>query len=56
MDCVKKFIVELTLVPSVPDIVTNFQVFEDDKHILNFLTISRVFEAQVIDKGEQQEA
>ena len=55
MDCVKKFTVELTLVPSVPDNITNFQVFEDDKNILDFLTSPRVFEAQVIDEGEQQQ-
>ena len=56
MDCVKKFMVERTSVPSVLDNITNFQVFEDDKHILNFLTILRVFEAKVIDEGEKQQA
>lgn len=39
----KRFTVELTLVPSVPDNVTNFQVFEDDKHILDFITNTDVF-------------
>jgi hypothetical protein len=56
MDCVKKCMIELTSVPSVFENITNFQVFEDDKHILDFLASSRVFEAQVIDEGEQQQA
>jgi hypothetical protein len=53
---VKKFLFELTSVPSVPKNITYFQVFEDDKHILDFLISSRVFQAQVIDEGEQQQA
>lgn len=39
----KKFTVELVSVPLVPNNVTNFQVFEDDKHILDFITNSDVF-------------
>ena len=56
MDCLKKFTIELTSLPSVLENITNFQVFEDDKHILDFLTSLRVFEAQVINEGEQQQA
>lgn len=46
---------ELTLVPSVPNNVTNFQLFEDDKHILYFITSLDVFASQIIDETEPQE-
>ena len=32
-----KFSVELIYRPSIPDNITNWRVFEDDKQILNFL-------------------
>lgn len=41
--------------PSVIDNATNFQVFEDDKNILDFITISYVFASQIIDESEPQE-
>ena len=56
LDGLKKFRVELALVPSVPDNVKNFQVFEDDRHILKFLTNSDVFTAQIIDGEVDEEA
>ena len=52
----KKFKVELASVPSVPDNVKNFQVFEDDRHILKFLTNLDVFTAQIIDREVDEEA
>jgi len=48
----KKFSVEFVATPSVPDNITNFQVFEDDQHILNFLSSSDMFTAQIIDEEE----
>lgn len=56
MEGLEKFTVELTSVPSVPDNITNFQVFEDDKHILDFLTNTDVFLAQIIDEEEAEGA
>ena len=56
MDGLKKFRVELASVPSVPDNVKNFQVFEDDRHILKFLTNSDIFTAQIIDGEVDEEA
>lgn len=52
----KKFTIELTSTRSVPDNVTNFQVSNDDKHILNFITRSNVFATQIIDEAEPEEA
>lgn len=52
----KKFIVELTSVPSIPNNIANFQVFNDDKHILDFLTNSDIFLTQIIDEEEAKEA
>lgn len=45
MEGLKKFTVELLSTPIVPDNIKNFQVFDDDKQILDFLTCSGVFEA-----------
>ena len=56
LDGLKKFRVELASVPSVPDNVKNFQVFEDDRHILKFLTNSDIFKAQIIDGEVDEEA
>lgn len=52
MDSMNQFTVELSSIPSVPDNVTNFQVFDDDGHILEFLTSSNVFATQIIDEDE----
>lgn len=43
MQSFKKFILELTSVPSVLDNVTNFKAFDDDKNIIYFITSSDVF-------------
>ena len=45
----KRFSVELVAVPSIPDNITNFQVFQDDQHILEFIMCSFHFEGQEID-------
>lgn len=46
----------MTSVLSIPINITNFQVFKDDKHILDFITSSDVFAAQIIDEEEPEEA
>jgi len=46
--------VELVPTLSVPDNVTHFQVFEDDKHIIDFGTCLYVFVAQIIDEEEMK--
>lgn len=43
IDALKKFIVEITSTPLVLDNITNFQVFDDDKHKLDFLTNFDIF-------------
>ena len=45
----KIFSVELVVVPSIPDNITNFQVFQDDQHILEFIMCIHHFEGQEID-------
>jgi len=45
----KRFLVELVVVPSIPDNITNFQVFQDDIHILEFLMCSHHFQWKEID-------
>ncbi len=45
----KIFLVELVVVPSILDNITNFQVFEDDQHILQFIMCNHHFEGQEID-------
>lgn len=39
----------------VPNNITNFQVFNDDKHILDFMTSFDVFATQIIDEVEHEE-
>lgn len=51
----RKFIVEMVPMPSIPDNVTNLQLFEDDHHIKDFITNSRIFKAQIIDEVDPQE-
>lgn len=55
MEGLKKFTVESTSVPLLPNNVTNFQIFEDDKHILDFLTNSDVFLSHIIDEEDIEE-
>lgn len=51
----KKFSVELISTPAVPDNVRNFQVFDDDRHILTFLASSDVFERQISDESNKDQ-
>lgn len=46
---------ELTSTPSILNNVTHFQVFNDDKHILEFITSSDVFTTQIIDEVDLEE-
>ena len=50
-----KFSVELIYMPSIPDNITNWRVFEDDEQIINFLHSEDTFKGSVID-DEQHEA
>ena len=45
----KTFLVELVATPSILENITNFQVFQDDQHILEFIMCSDHFEGQEID-------
>ena len=50
------FSVELIFRPSVPDNVTNWQVFNHDDDILNFLTSDKSYDDQIIDESDSNEA
>ncbi|XP_057847899.2 uncharacterized protein LOC131057758 [Cryptomeria japonica] len=52
MNCIRQLSVELSPIPSILDNVMNFQVFNDDGHIHEFLTSSNVFTTQIIDGDE----
>lgn len=45
----KIFLVKLLVMPSIPNNLTNFQVFQDDQHILEFIMCSRHFQGKEID-------
>lgn len=55
MEGLKKSTVELTSIPYVPNNIIK-EVFDDDKHILDFLTNSNIFLTQIIDEEEAKEA
>jgi ribonuclease HI len=44
------FSVELLFRPSVPDNITNWRVFDDDRQIINFLHMEETFQGAVIDE------
>ena len=46
--------IELIFRPSLPEIVTNLRVFDDDQQILEFLTNDDTFKDSVIDDEEHQ--
>jgi hypothetical protein len=50
-----KFSIELIYRSSIPNNITNWRVFEDDKQIINFLHSKDTFKGPVID-DEQHEA
>jgi hypothetical protein len=43
------FSIEMMFMPSVPDNVTSWRVFNDDSQIINLLTSSDTFQDSVID-------
>lgn len=45
----KIFLVELVVAPSILNNITNFQFFQDDQHILEFIMCNGLFEGQEID-------
>lgn len=40
---------ELKDAPSIPENITNFQIFQDDQHTLEFIMCNDLFEGQEID-------
>ena len=46
--------IELLFRPSVPDMITNLQVFDDDQEILECLTNDDTFKGAIIDDEEHQ--
>ena len=46
--------IELIFRPSVPDNIANMSVFDDDEHIINFLTNEEYFKQSTIDEDEHQ--
>ena len=44
--------VELLFRPSVPDMITNLRVFDDDQQIIECLTNDEVFKGSIIDDEE----
>jgi len=49
------FSVQLLFIPSVPDNITNFRVFDDDEQIINFLASKYVFKDAAIDDEEHDD-
>ena len=49
------FSVQLLFRPSIPDNITNFRVFDDDKQIINFLASKDVFKYAAIGDQEHEE-
>jgi hypothetical protein len=45
------FSIELLFRPSILDNITNWRVFNDDQHIINFLNMEDTFHDVVIDEG-----
>lgn len=41
--------------PSIPENVTNFQVFDDDQHILDFIANRDIFEAHILDEKNKED-
>jgi hypothetical protein len=46
---------ELLYRPSIPDNVTNWRVFDDDQHIINFLHLEGNFKDSIIDEGQHDQ-
>lgn len=50
----KRFSVELVLMSFLPNNIAHFQVFEDDKNILAFLSNLGTFEDQIINEDDRK--
>jgi hypothetical protein len=50
-----EFSIELLFRPSIPDNITNWRVFDDDQHIINFLHMEDTFQGTFIDEGTHDE-
>ena len=46
----KRFLVELVVVSSIPNNIKNFQIFQDDQHIIKFIMCNGHFKGQEIDE------
>jgi hypothetical protein len=49
------FLVELLFRPLIPDNITNWQLFDDDQQIINFLHMEDTFQDAVIDESTHNE-
>jgi hypothetical protein len=49
------FSVELLFSTSIPDNITNWRVFDDDRQIINFFHMEDTFQDAVIDEGTHDE-
>jgi hypothetical protein len=49
------FSIELLFRPLILDNITNWRVFDDDQHIINFLHMEDTFQGAVIDEGTHDE-
>ena len=48
------FSIELMFIPSIPDNVTSWKVFDDDQQIIDFLTAEDTFKDLVIDEDDHE--
>jgi hypothetical protein len=49
------FSVELLYMPSIPDNITNWRVFDDDQQLINFLHLKDTFKDSIIDEGQHDQ-
>jgi hypothetical protein len=50
-----EFSIELLFRSSIPDNITNWRVFDDDQHIINFFHMEDTFQGAIIDEGTHDE-
>ena len=50
------FSIELKYRPSIPDNVTSWKVFDDDRQILDFLSAQTTFEGMAIDEADHEKS
>jgi hypothetical protein len=49
------FSVELLYMPSIPNNITNWRVFDDDQHLINFFHLKDTFKDSIIDEGQHDQ-